>query len=362
MSTTSDNYCLILAGGKGRRLWPCSREARPKQFLDFFGTGRTQLQQTYDRMRRMLPADHIYINTNRQYLSLVREQLPGVAADHIMAEPVFRGTAPSLAWACFRLWHLCPDASVLVTPSDQLIRDEEAYYDCMERGFRFVGTHDGLLTLGMRPTRAEPGYGYIQAGEEAESGVYAVQSFTEKPDRDFARMFMESGEFYWNTGLFLANVRFLFSSFSTLLPRVLRRYDEAGGEWTLEGEERYVEENFPSYPNLSIDRGILEKSEHVYVMHCDFGWADVGTWHSIYEALQRREGENVVIDSDVMAEDARGNIIRLPRGRLAVIGGLSGYIVAEQDNVLLICRREDSSAMIRKLVNEVQIKRGDEFV
>lgn len=362
MMTSPNDYCLILAGGKGRRLWPCSRERCPKQFIDFFGVGRTQLQQTYDRMAKIFPADHILVNTNERYVELVREQLPMLAESQIMAEPIYRNTAPSIAWANHRISKRTPEANLLVTPSDLAIMREEAFLQYVLDGLRFVATHEDFLTLGVKPTRPEPGYGYIQIGEPVKEGVYRIQSFTEKPDRDFARLFMESGEFYWNTGLFLSNTHYLRQCFSKMLPPVLRTLDEQQPDASLEAENRYMQENFSSYPNLSIDMGILEKSENVCVMKCDFGWADLGTWHSIYEAMQKSSEDNVVIDSDVLLEDCTNNIIKLPKGRLAVLNGLDGYIVAEEDNVLLICKKGDSSALVRKYVNELQMKRGDDFV
>ena len=362
MTNINNNYCVIIAGGKGRRLWPCSREARPKQFIDFFGCGRTLLQQTFDRMRRMLPLDHIYINTNTAYLDLVHEQLPEVDVDHILAEPIHRNTAPSVAWACHRINHTNEDACLLAIPSDQMVLDEQQFFANLGEGFDFVSSNDCLLTMGVKPTRPEPGYGYIQKGEVARNEVYCVQSFTEKPDREFARMFMESGEFYWNTGMFLANTRFLYHTFSTFLPSVLRNLDESNPQWTLDEENRFIQDNFPSYPTMSIERGVLEKSGSVYVMECRFGWADIGTWHNVYEAMRRADGDNVVIDSEAMTEDAHNNIIKLPKGKLAVINGLDGFIVAEEGNVLLICKKEDSSDLIRKYVNDVQMKRGDEYV
>jgi mannose-1-phosphate guanylyltransferase len=358
----TNNYCVILAGGKGRRLWPCSRDRYPKQFVDFFGTGRTQLQQTYDRMAKILPPDHIYVNTNVSYLSLVQEQLPEIPADNIMAEPIHRNTAPSVAWATHRINRLNPDANLIVTPSDQIVLNEEAFRQNVEEGFDFVDRRDCLLSMGIKPTRPEPGYGYIQLGDEAAHDVYRVQSFTEKPEREFAKMFMKSGEFYWNTGIFLSNTRFLGRSFFAILPSVLRNLDAVKPDWTIEEESKFVHENFPSYPNLSIDYGILEKSEDAYVMKCDFGWADIGTWHSIYEAMRKGPDDNVVIDSDVMIEDSSNNVIKLPKGKFAVINGLEGFIVAEKDNVLLICKKEDSSALVRKYVNEVQMKKGDDYI
>ena len=362
MTTTSKDFCVILAGGKGRRLWPCSREEYPKQFIDFFGTGRTQLQQTYDRFARIIPRENIYINTNQDYAHLVREQLPELAPDHLMAEPIHRNTAPSVAWACHRVLRECSDANLIVSPSDMDVHNEEAFQENIREGLDFVGHNDGLLTMGVKPTRPEPGYGYVQIGEQVSDHLYRVKSFTEKPDRDFARMFIDSGEFYWNTGLFLSNARYLQKTFMELLPWVFRRLDSINPNSTVEEEDEFVRQNFPIYPNLSIDHSILERSEQVFVMKCDFGWADLGTWHSIYEAMQKSEGDNVVIDSDVLIEDCRNNVIKLPEGRLAVINGLDGYIVAEKDNVLLICKKEDSSALVRKYVNEVGLKKGAGFI
>lgn len=362
MTTNCKDFCVILAGGKGRRLWPCSREEYPKQFIDFFGTGRTQLQQTYDRFARILPRENIYINTNQDYAHLVREQLPELAPDHLMAEPIHRNTAPSVAWACHRVLRECSDANLIVSPSDMDVHNEEAFQENIREGLDFVSNNDGLLTMGVKPTRPEPGYGYVQIGEPMGDHLYRVKSFTEKPDRDFARMFIDSGEFYWNTGLFLSNARYLQKTFMELLPWVFRRLDSINPNSTVEEEDEFVRQNFPIYPNLSIDHSILERSEQVFVMKCDFGWADLGTWHSIYEAMQKSEDDNVVIDSDVLLEDCRNNVIKLPEGRLAVINGLDGYIVAEKDNVLLICKKEDSSALVRKYVNEVGLKKGAGFI
>lgn len=363
MSVNKNNYCLILAGGKGRRLWPCSREDRPKQFLDFFSTGRTLLQQTYDRMAEFIPSENIYISTNYIYGDLVKEQLPELPEINILSEPIFRNTAPSVAWATYRILHLNRDARLVVVPSDQAVFKEDVFRTDVLNGLDFVGANDCLLTMGVKPTRPEPGYGYIQVGEPSErDDVFKVKSFTEKPDRDFARMFMESGEFYWNTGLFLSNVTYLCECLKKIFPPVLRKLEASGAEYSMERELEFIKDNFPSYPNLSIDYGILEKNENVYVMICDFGWADLGMWHSIYESFSKGEGDNVVVSSRVIVEDSHNNIIKLPDDHMGIINGLDGYIVAEKGNVLLICKKEDSSALIRKYVNEVQVKYGDEFI
>ncbi len=358
-----NNYCVILAGGKGRRLWPCSRETRPKQFIDFFGTGRTQLQQTFDRFCKILPQENIFINTNATYENLVKEQLPEVAADHIMPEPIYRNTAPSMAWAAHRIAKINPEANIIVSPSDQAVFNEDAFKQNIMNGLQFVTRNDMILTLGVKPTRPEPGYGYIQIGDNIDNcDVYQVRSFTEKPNREFAKFFIESNEFLWNTGLFLSNVQFINTCMYKHLPSVLRTFDQKYPNATCSEESTFIQEHFPSYPNISLDYILLEKSDKACVMKCDFGWADLGTWHSIFEATQRSDEENVIINSDVIIDDARNNIIKLPEGRLAVINGLDGYIIAEEDNVLLICKKEDSSSLVRKYVNEVLLKKGNKYI
>jgi mannose-1-phosphate guanylyltransferase len=359
----SQNYCVILAGGRGRRLWPSSREACPKQFIDFFGTGRTQLQATYDRVIKLLPKENIYICTCKEYLDIARQQLPEVPERNVMVEPIHRNTAPSVAWAAMRIHKKNPEANVLVLPSDQMVLNESSFLRNVEIGFNYVSENGVLLVMGVKPTRPEPGYGYIQLGDlSCKPDVYAVKSFTEKPEREFATMFMQSGEFYWNTGIFQANVRYLLQSFEGIFPVVLRTLRYKKIEYTYEEEMAFVIENYPRYPNISLDYAVLEQGKNVFVMKCDFGWADLGTWHAIYESMSKVEGDNVIIDSDVMMEDCNNNVIKLPKGKVGVFNGLEGYIVADQGNVLMICKKGDDSSLVRKYVNEVRLKYGDEFV
>lgn len=322
------------------------------------------MQQTYDRMAAIMPAGNVYVSTNKIYADIVAEQLPELPHDNILSEPIFRNTAPSLAWAVHRILHVNPEARLAVVPSDQAVFKEDLFRENVLGGLDFVGGRDCILTMGIRPTRPEPGYGYIQMGDAAECcNVFEVKSFTEKPDREFARMFMQSGEFLWNTGLFLANVSYLREYLKKVFPPVLRNFkDEEGVPYSIDAELKFINDNFPSYPNLSIEYGLLENNDGVYVMKCDFGWADLGMWHSIYEGMSKGEGDNVVIGSRVITEDSHNNIIKLPDDHLGVINGLDGYIVAEKGNVLLICKKEDSSALIRKYVNEVQVKYGEEFI
>jgi len=361
--TEKNNFCVILAGGRGQRLWPASRKEYPKQFMDFFGTGKTMLQTTFERFARILPKENIYICTCKEYFQLVKDQLPELLEKNIMQEPIHRNTAPSVAWATMRVLRRNHDANIIITPSDQLVLDENSFYRSITVGLGYVAENDVLLAMGVKPTRPEPGYGYIQLGDlSCKPDVYQVKSFTEKPERDFAKMFMESGEFYWNTGIFISNARHLIETFKGVFPIVLRNLNVENPNYTDEEELAYVEANYPRYPNLSLDYAILEQSRDVFVMKCDFGWADMGTWHAIYEAMSKVENDNVVLDSQVEMEDCRNNIIRLPKDRLGVFSGLDGYIVVEQDNVLMICKKGDSSALVKKYANEVQIKYGDEFV
>ncbi len=358
-----DNYCVILAGGRGRRLWPCSREKRPKQFVDFFSTGRTLMQATFDRVCGIIPIENIYISTNHEYAHYVIEQLPELPRENVLSEPVHRNTAPSVAWATYRICHRNEHARMMVIPSDQTVVREDRFLESVVNGMELVARNDQILALGVVPTRPEPGYGYIQIGDSVHGdNIYKVKSFTEKPDRQFAQMFVDSGEFLWNTGIYMASVAYMRQHLHSIFPAVLRKIDEPGMHVTLENELLFVEENFPSYPNLSIDFGLLDNNKDVCVMRCDFGWADLGMWHSIYEGMRKSQDDNVVIGSNVITEDCRGNIIKVPQDHLAVINGLEGCIVAEEGNVLLVCKKGDSSALIRKYISEVQLKYGEDFI
>lgn len=362
MTPDKNNYCVILAGGHGRRLWPWSREDKPKQFIDFFGTGTTQLQATYNRFLKIIPAENIYLCTCREYVLLVKEQLPQIDEQHMLVEPVNRNTAASVAWANMRIRNLNPDGRLVVTPADQLVVDEASFIASMLTGLGYVSDNDVLLAIGVQPTRPEPGYGYIQIGDAGcKPNVYKVKSFTEKPEREFAKVFMESGEFYWNTGIFMANTEYLTQALEDVFPSVLRTLKTDLPGYSYDQELAYVASHYPSYPNLSIDYAILEHAHRVYVMKCNFGWADLGTWHAVYECMSRSGGDNVLMDTDAIVEDSHNNVIRLPKGRVGVISGLDGYIVAEEGNVLLICKKGDSSALVRKYVSEVQLKYGDKY-
>lgn len=360
-----NNYCVILAGGKGKRLWPCSRAEKPKQFLDFFGQGRTQLQQTYDRFVKILPKENILISTVKDYAHIVREQLPDVCECNLMIEPVNRNTGPATAWAGMKICRRNGKARMIVTPSDQHVTNEARFAADVLRALDYVASHDVLLTMGVVPTRPEPGYGYIQTGEPVGmAGTYRVQSFVEKPEREFARMFMDSGEFLWNTGLFLSSAPYFIDCIISLFDSELKTTGVADILRTGPSSEgqAFIDDKYSMFPNISIDYGVLERSDNVEVMKCNFGWADLGTWHGIYECKRRSDDDNVLIDTDAVMEDSHNCVVKMPHGRFAIIHGLEGYIVAEHDNVLLICPKEDSSAMIKRYLNGVLMKKGEEYI
>jgi len=292
-----------------------------------------------------------------------REQLPDVPERNFIVEPINRNTAPSVAWAAMRILKREPEANVIILPSDQMVLNEASFTHSVELGFSYVTENDVLMVMGVKPTRPEPGYGYIQMGDlSCKPEVYAVKSFTEKPEREFATMFMNSGEFYWNTGIFLSKVSHLLKSFEQIFPDVLRKLRYERIEYTYEEEMEFVARNYPRYPNISLDYAILEQCKNVFVMQCDFGWADLGTWHAIYESMSKVEGDNVVIDSQVELEDCRNNVIKLPKGKIGVFNGLEGYIVADSEDVLLVCKKNDDSSLIRKYASEIGLKYGDGFV
>jgi mannose-1-phosphate guanylyltransferase len=345
----ADNkYCLILAGGNGSRLWPISRTVKPKQFLDLFGTGRTMLQQTYDRVAKFIDPSHIYVSTNVAYLPLVYEQLPEVDDRHILEEPLRRGTLAAVAWGSVFIAKQNPQSTLFVTPSDQIILKEEQYRQDVLDGLDFVSENDGLLVMGITPSRPETGYGYIQTDDDKplSHDIFPVKSFTEKPDAEFANIFMQEGNFLWNTGLLCFNTRVMLDNLFMLVPEyrveIPRMMAEAES-----ADPKLVPESFNVLPNYNMDVSILERSEHVYVQRGHFGWADIGTWASIGEDAPSDEEGNVLLNTDAYLYECSGNIIRMPEGHTAVIKGLKDYVIAEEGEFLMICPRQDVAAMRR---------------
>ena len=359
--TNKDNYCVIMGGGIGSRFWPFSRKTLPKQFLDFFGTGRSLLQQTYDRFNKIIPTENIFIVTNAIYADLVREQLPELKEEQILLEPARRNTAPCIAWASYHIRALNPNANMVVAPSDHLILKEVEFLEAIEKGLSFVAQNDKLLTLGIKPNRPETGYGYIQIDEQAGENFYKVKTFTEKPELELAKVFVESGEFYWNSGLFMWNVNSIIKAGETLLPELAAKLASIENIYGTPAEKAFIEERFPTCPNVSIDFGVMEKADNVYVSLGDFGWSDLGTWSSLYDLSDKDEEQNVTLKCNSILYNSKNNIVTLPEGKLAVIEGLDGFLIAESDNVLLICPKDEEHS-IRKYVNDTQVKLGEDFI
>ena len=350
----NSNYCIIMAGGVGSRFWPFSRNERPKQFLDFFGTGRSLLQLTFDRMRHLMPAENILIVSNTIYKDLILEQLPEIKSDQILLEPNRRNTAPCIAYAVNRIKAITDKANIIVAPSDHLILKETDFLNTLREGLDFVENNNNLLTLGIKPIRPETGYGYIQI-EEGISNMRKVVTFTEKPNAELAQVFFETGEFLWNSGIFLWNLQTIDRAFNTLLPDVATRFNAGKEFFNTPKEQEFIDQMYTSCPNISIDYGIMEKAKDVYVLRSDFGWTDLGTWGSLYEISPKDDNSNVTLKCNSVLYESEDNIIALPSEKLAVIHDLKGYIIAEADNVLLICKR-DNEQNIRQYVNDINIQ------
>ena len=359
MIDNRNNYCVIMSGGVGSRFWPYSRKNLPKQFLDFFVTGRSLLQQTFDRFNKLIPAENILIVTNELYANLVQQQLPQLHPQQILLEPSRRNTAPCIAWASYHIRALNPNANIVVAPSDHLILKEDEFLSAIEKGLEFVAKADKLLTLGIKPNRPETGYGYIQIASKEEDNVYKVKTFTEKPELELAKLFVASGEFYWNSGLFMWNVNNIIKAIEEYLPDVVMNLKS--DVYGTSEEMAFINEHFPACTNVSIDFGVMEKADNVYVSLGDFGWSDLGTWGSLYDLAPKDDDGNVTLKCHTQLYDSQNNIIVLPSGKLAVVAGMKGYLIAESDNVLLICPKDEEGA-IRNYVMDAQIKLGEKYI
>ena len=374
---TENNYCVIMAGGVGSRFWPFSRNHKPKQFLDFFGTGRSLLQMTIDRFRPIVPIENILIVTNVLYRDQVLEQIPDLTPEQVLCEPARRNTAPCIAYAAARIKAMEAmrrkgdeamrrKARIVVAPSDHLILQEETFRETILQGFNFIDHHDALLTLGMKPTRPETGYGYIQRGEEAKGEeakgeeIYKVKAFTEKPNLELAKVFLESGDFLWNSGIFIWSLHSILSAFQEFLPEMANKFAEGDNLMGTPDEDAFIQTMFPTCPSISIDYGVMEKAKNVHVIPSDFGWSDLGTWGSLYELSDKDENDNVTLHSDATFYDSHGNIVTLPKGHLAVVQGVQDCIVAESDGVLLICKR-DAEQQIRQFFMDAEVKFEGKF-
>ena len=375
-----NNYCVIMAGGVGSRFWPFSRNANPKQFLDFFGTGRSLLQMTIDRFRPIVPIENILVVTNVMYRDQVLKQIPDLQADQVLCEPARRNTAPCIAYAIARIKAMettrrlsdskqIGNAKIVVAASDHLILQEKKFRDVITQCFDFIEENDALVTLGMKPTRPETGYGYIQmqlqdghniADDLKLDTICKVKAFTEKPNLEVAKKFIESGDFLWNSGIFIWNLRTIEAALQEHMPELAQKFMLGAEAIGTEKEDGFIQEIFPTCPSISIDYGLMEKAQNVYVMPSDFGWSDLGTWGSLYDLSEKDEAANVTLHCNASYYDSHGNIVTLPKGHLAVIQGLEDYIVSEANGVLLICKREDEQR-IRQFYVDAEINYDGKF-
>ncbi len=360
----NNNFVVIMAGGIGSRFWPMSRTTFPKQFHDVLGIGRTLLQLTVDRYLPICPKENILIVTNEMYKDLVKEQLPELTDDQILLEPSRKNTAPCIAYAAYKIHEKNPDANMIVAPSDHLIMRENEFNTTVLLALEQASKSDSLLTIGIKPSRPDTGYGYIQFEDDDSTineRIKKVKTFTEKPPLDTAKRFIESGDFYWNSGMFIWSVKSILQSFKENLPELDRLFIEGTGVYYTDKEEDFINQIYPQCKNISIDYGIMEKAENVFVILADLGWSDLGTWGSLYTHVEQDEANNAIIGDKVMTYDSRNNIIMMPKGKLAVVQGMSDYIIVESGNTLLICKKQDEQK-IKHFVNDLKSSKEEQFV
>tara|TARA_B100001996_G_scaffold53238_1_gene37924 strand:- start:354 stop:1439 length:1086 start_codon:yes stop_codon:yes gene_type:complete len=358
-----NSYAVIMAGGIGSRFWPMSRTKHPKQFIDVLGTGKTLIQQTFDRLNKMCPSENIYIVTNAIYEDLVLQQLH-VDRNQVLCEPSMKNTAPCIAYAAFKIHQKDPNALMLVAPSDHLILDEEGFLKKLNKSLDAVINHDILITLGIQPSRPDTGYGYIQFSNnqlESDSEIKKVSRFTEKPNQELAEEFLLSGDFLWNSGIFIWSTKSIINRLKTDLSDLYDSFTKGQHLLNSEKEKEFINTIYPSIDSISIDFGIMEKADNVYVIPSDFGWSDLGTFGSLYTHIPKDNSENALVSKNVILYNSSKNMIHSNSDKLIVIDGLEDYIIVDQKNVLLICKKENEQ-MIKQYTKDVKEKKGEDYV
>ncbi|MEA3443188.1 MAG: mannose-1-phosphate guanylyltransferase [Bacteroidota bacterium] len=358
-----NNFCVIMAGGIGSRFWPLSKTSKPKQFLDILGTGKTLLRQTFDRFTTICPVSNVYIVTSEEYFILVKEQLPELSGEQILLEPQRRNTAPCIAYANYKILQKNKAANIVVAPSDHLIMHEEEFIRIIEKGLKFTSENDALLTLGIKPSRPETGYGYIQKKDEDTKydGISKVKTFTEKPDIEMAKVFFKSGEFFWNSGIFIWSLNSIMKNFKKHLPDVNELFDKGSLIYGSKEERKFIHTTYSNCRNISIDYGVMEKANNVFVLTADFGWSDLGTWGSLYEHSDKDENNNAMIGKNILSYESENCIVNVSGDKLVVIQGLKDYIVVESDNNILIIRKQDEQK-IKDIVADLKDVNGGGYL
>ena len=343
-----------MAGGVGSRFWPVSTPDYPKQFHDMLGTGKSLIRQTFDRLSALIPAENILIATNARYKDLVIEHLPGISENQILLEPAMRNTAPCILYSALKVNDLDEDAVMIVAPSDHLIENEEEFLRNVGAAFEVCQNSDLLMTLGIKPSGPNTGYGYIQF-EDSGSEVKKVLDFTEKPDLETATRFLEQGDYLWNAGIFIWSVRSILKSFRLNLPQMHNLFSTGRGCWNTQKETAFIDENYSRADNISIDYGIMEKADNVYVMATDFGWNDLGTWGSLYDKLDKDAQENATVNARTLFSSSSGNIVSTGPGKKVVIRGLENFIVVDTDDTLMIFPKAQEQS-IKEVSKQAQAK------
>ena len=342
---SNNNHLVIMAGGIGSRFWPMSTKECPKQFIDVMGCGRTLIQLTVDRFADVCPQDNIWVVTSEKYADIVREQLPEIPEENILKEPCRRNTAPCIAYVCCKIKARNPKANVVVTPSDHVVMNVKEFQRVISSALAYTQDSDAILTLGMRPTRPETGYGYIEADLSSSSAsnkeIFRVDSFKEKPDLETAEKYIRHNNYFWNAGIFIWNVNTIINAFRVYQPEIAEIFTSLIPHYYTENEQQEINAHFPDCPNISVDYAILEKSDEIYVFPADFGWSDLGTWGSLHVQMEKDLSDNVAIGSDITLYESRGCVVHTTQEKKVVIIGLNGYIVAENNDQLLICKLED---------------------
>jgi len=359
---SKNNYVAIMAGGIGSRFWPISRTDFPKQFIDILNTGRTLIQATYDRFVKFIPAENIYVVTFEQYKDIVAKQIPDLPVENILCEPSRKNTAPCVAYIAYKLQLLNPDANLICAPSDHLISDEEEFRRVCTDALQFTSHIKALLTLGIKPTYPNTGYGYIQYEQHAVSeNIYKVKTFTEKPDLALAKTFIASGDFLWNAGIFVWQVKNIIKAFEKYLPELTEVFETEKSSFNTKNEKEAIERIYPLCVNISIDYGIMEKADNVFIIPSSFGWSDLGTWASTYDNLEKDYLGNAVAGNNVMVIDATGNMVHADNKKLIVLQGLDEFVVVDTKDVLLICKKEKEQE-IKEYVAEIKRNKGDKYI
>lgn len=354
-----------MAGGVGSRFWPMSQTAHPKQFIDILGVGETFIQQTFRRLSKICPAENIYIVTNEIYRDILHHQLPQITDQQILGEPAMRNTAPCIAYAIYKIKQKNENANIVVAPSDHIIMNEDEFVRVVKEALIQVEKEPYLMTLGIKPSRPDTGYGYIQFSNDdiniENLEIRKVKTFTEKPAHEMAISFINSGDFLWNAGIFIWNLKTIIKSFEQHLPEVNTLFVKGKDIYNTKAENDFIKETYSVCPNISIDYGIMEKADNVLVYISDFGWSDLGTWGSLFEVKEKDEYNNAIIGKNVMTYGTKNCIINAPDNKLVVVEGLEDFIVAIKKDSLLICKKENEQ-QIRNIVNDIKLEKGESFV